>query len=204
MHTVDQYMTKNVRTARLTDVVGPLRDVMLQQKIHAVPVLDDDNDLVGIVTSSDLVEEWAPQMGVQTVMSTDVRSVAPGTLVTDAARSMVEGRIHHLVVVDRGVVVGMVSSFDLLSHLAGRVEQLVAEQAEGGLRAEVGDTIVVRPTLHGTHERRAKVMEVHGPDGTSPFTVRWSDDPHDTPHLTMFFPGNDAYVEKAGETSRHP
>jgi CBS domain-containing protein len=122
MHTVDQYMSKNVRVARLTDIVGPLRDVMLKQKLHAVPVLDDDNELRGIITSADLIEEWAPQMGVQTVMSAEVRSVAPDTSVTEAAKAMVEHQIHHLVVVDRGVVVGMVSSFDLLRHLAGIAE----------------------------------------------------------------------------------
>jgi CBS domain-containing protein len=56
------------------------------------------------------------------VMSAEVRSVAPDTSVTEAAKAMVEHQIHHLVVVDRGVVVGMVSSFDLLRHLAGIAE----------------------------------------------------------------------------------
>jgi hypothetical protein len=39
---------------------------------------------------------------------------------------------------------------------------------------------------------------VHGEDGSAPFTVRWSDDEHDEPHLTMYIPSNDAYVEHAG------
>jgi CBS domain-containing protein len=196
MHTVEELMTTNVTTARASDVIGPLRDVMLERRIHAVPVLDGDGSLVGIVTSSDLVEEWSPQMGVQTVMTTTVHTTGCHSTVVDAARQMVDNGVHHLVVVDRGNVSGIVSSFDLLRHLAGRVEQLTTASA-GEMHAAVGDVIVVRPMQLGGKHRRATVVEVHGPEGTGPFTVRWSDDPHDEPHLTMFFPGNDAYVESA-------
>jgi CBS domain-containing protein len=195
MHTVDELMTSPVTTASENDVVGPLRDLMLDRGIHAVPVLDRAGELAGIVTSTDLVEEWSPQMGVRTVMSTDVQTVGPHTTVVDAARAMVEHRIHHLVVVDRGSVLGVLSSFDLLRHLAGRVEQMAAAATAGILRAAVGDVLVVRPQQLGGKERRATVIEVHGADGTGPFTVRWSDDQHDLPHLTLFFPGSDAYVQ---------
>jgi hypothetical protein len=40
-------------------------------------------------------------------------------------------------------------------------------------------------------------VEVRGDDGTAPFIVRWSDDQHDQPHLTMFFPSSDTYLEAA-------
>ena len=61
MHTVEEVMTAVVHTATTTDVVGPLRDRMIQHAVHSVPILDPDGKLVGIVTSSDLVEEWAPR-----------------------------------------------------------------------------------------------------------------------------------------------
>jgi CBS domain-containing protein len=197
MHTVDQLMTTSVRTARVSDVVGPLRDLMLDENIHAVPVLDEQDALVGIITSSDLVEEWDPQQGVQTVMTRRVFTTGRHMTAVDAARMMVDHGVHHLVVLDHTTVVGVLSSFDLLRHLAGRVEHLVTMQEPSSLRAAVGDTIVVRPNQVGGRERRAKVLEVHGEGGSGPFTVRWSDDQHDQPHLTMFFPGNDAYVEPA-------
>jgi hypothetical protein len=113
---------------------------------------------------------------------------------------MVDHRVHHLVVMQRNVVLGIVSSFDLMRHLAGRVDQLSSAPSVGGtgLRAAVGDTLVVRPKHSGDRERRATIVEVHGEDGSAPFTVRWSDDEHDEPHLTMYIPSNDAYVEHAG------
>ena len=113
MHTVEEVMTAVVHTATTTDVVGPLRDLMIQHAVHSVPILDPDGRLVGIVTSSDLVEEWAPEMSVQTVMTRNVETVARHCSVVDAARAMVTKRIHHLVVTERTTVIGVVSSFDL-------------------------------------------------------------------------------------------
>jgi CBS domain-containing protein len=198
MHTVDEIMSTDVVTACVDDVVGPLRDVMLEKHVHAVPVLDHAGALVGLVTSSDLVEEWAPQMGVQTVMSRDVMTAGIHTTVVDAARMMVDRRVHHLVVMQRDSVAGIVSSFDLMRHLAARVEQLARPAADTpGLHAKPGDVLVVRPKHLGAKERRATVVAVHGEDGTGPFTVWWSDDPHDEPHRTLFFPSNDTYVEAA-------
>lgn len=175
-------------------VVGPLRDRMLTDGIHAVPVVDGDGRPVGIVTSSDLVEEWAPSMGVATVMSADLVTVARHTSAADAARRMLDARIHHLVVVDDdGRVAGILSSFDLLKHLAGRVEQLSHRLATGALKAQPGDHLIVRPQQVGGHERRGLIVEARGDGGTSPFVVRWLDD--DRAAEVLVFPGSDAHVE---------
>jgi CBS domain-containing protein len=202
MHTVDELMSRDVTTLHVNDVVGPVRDLMQDSHIHAAPVLDDSGAVVGIVTSSDLIEEWSPQMGVLSVMSPDVATVSPHTSAADAARLMVDHRVHHLVVVQHGALVGILSSFDVMRHLATRVEQLVAaapSSRSSGLHAQAGDVIVVRPRHLGERERRATVVQAHGEGGTAPFSVRWSDDPHDEPRLTLFFPSTDAYVERADD-----
>jgi CBS domain-containing protein len=197
MHTVDEVMSDVVKTAQTTDVVGPLRDLMLQDAIHSVPILDHDGKLVGIVTSSDLVEEWSPTMGVQTVMSRNVETVPRHRSVVDAARTMVTKRIHHLVVTERDNVVGVVSSFDLLRHLAGRVDQIDASTTLG-LYARVGDILVVRGVHVGERDRRAVIEEVRGDDGTPPYVVRWMGDRDERAHL--YFPGSDAHIEASTAT----
>src|SRR5260221_644319 len=156
MHTVDEVMSAEVHTAKTTDVVGPLRDLMLQRAIHSVPILDTNGRLAGIVTSSDLIEEWPPQMGVQTVMTRKVETVSPHCSLVDAARTMVDKRVHHLVVIERDSVIGVVSSFDLLKHLAGRVEQIDATLSLG-LHAHVGDILVIRGAHVGDRDRRAVI-----------------------------------------------
>ena len=70
-------------------------------------------------------------MGVQTVMTRNVETVARHCSVVDTARAMVTNRIHHLVVTERDTVIGVVSSFDLLKHLTGRVEQIDVPVSSG-------------------------------------------------------------------------
>jgi CBS domain-containing protein len=198
VHTIDELMTDKVTSVNANDPVGQVRYELRREHIHAAPVVDNAGKLLGVVTSFDLIDDGSPTRYVQSIMTTDVVTVSPHTNVTDAARTMVEHRVHHLVVTQRNVVLGIVSSFDLMRHLAGRVDQLSATPAATvGLRAAVGDTLVVRPKHFGDRERRATIVEVRGEDGSAPFMVRWSDDEHDEPHLTLYIPSNDAYVEHA-------
>jgi CBS domain containing-hemolysin-like protein len=199
MRTVSEVMTEHVTTVTTSDVVGPLRDAMLDGRLHGVPVLDAHGKLAGIVTGSDLVEEWAPDQGVVTVMSSEVHTVSPHASVVDAAREMLTHRIHHLVVTERDRIVGVVSSFDLLHELAGEVEAAAAatEVPSGPTHAtaEPGDVVVIRGHAIDRKERRGVIVEVRGADGGPPFVVRWLDDPHGEPHDVLFFPGSDADVE---------
>jgi hypothetical protein len=198
MRTVAEIMSSPVQTATTSDVVGPIRDLMVESQIHGVLVMDPGGALAGIVTSADLVEEWAPQMGVETVMSDQVRTVSPHTSVVDAARLMLTERVHHLGVVDQSGVVGMLSSFDLLRELAGTVEEGASSHAPGRATAHAGDVVVIRGHAVDRKERRGVIIETRGPDGGPPFVVRWLDDPHAEPHDVLFFPGADADVEPAG------
>jgi CBS domain containing-hemolysin-like protein len=188
-------MTSEVQTVATSDVVGPVRDLMLDGGIHAVPVLDLSGAVVGIITSSDLVEEHAPQLGVTSVMSDNVLTVGPGDTLVAAARTMLDAHIHHLVVMGDGAEVrGIVSSFDLLRELAGEVEKHESSTMPGRHHAKPGDTIVIRGHEVGHKERKGVIAEVRGDDGGPPYIVHWLDDPHDEPHDVFFFPGSDSDV----------
>lgn len=187
-------MTSDVQTVATSEVVGTLRDMMLDGKIHALPVLGQDGAVAGIVTSTDLVEEYAPELGVTAVMSDKVVDVAPDTTLVDAARTMLDAGIHHLVVVRGGDVAGIVSSFDLLRELAGDLEAHESSTVAGRRRTEPGDTIVIRGHAIGRKERKGTIVSARGDDGGPPYTVQWLDDPHDEPHEVLFFPGSDADV----------
>ncbi|MCW7942988.1 DNA-binding protein [Streptomyces hygroscopicus] len=70
-------------------------------------------------------------------------------------------------------------------------------QARGdGMRAHVGDEIVVRGAGPGVIAREGEVVGVHHPDGSPPFDVRWSD----SSRVTLYFPGPDAYVRRLART----
>ena len=51
---VERYMTEDVYTATAQDPVQDVADVMVEHGIHHIPVVDDDEELIGIITSSDM------------------------------------------------------------------------------------------------------------------------------------------------------
>ncbi len=204
MRTIRDLMTEDVRTIGAADVVGTARDILLDGRIHAVPVVDDSGRVVGVVSSLDLVEEWAPEQGIVTVMSDRVRFVDESTTVSDCARVMLAERVHHLVVLDGPDLVGIVSSFDLLRELSRLApEQLppAHHEGRGGMVVRPGDIVVVHGKAVGTRERRGVITRT-GPDGGTPYFVNWLDDPHDPPHEVMFFPGSDSHTERPTPTER--
>lgn len=100
------------------DRVGRARDILLTFGIHALPVMEG-NDVLGIVTSADLVEEWPDDELVSTVMTPAPTTIAVEASIAEAAELMVSHRIHHLLVTDSIEVMGIVSSLDLLQALVG-------------------------------------------------------------------------------------
>jgi hypothetical protein len=64
------------------------------------------------------------------------------------------------------------------------------------MQASVGDRIVIRGRRAGEPNRDCEVLEVHGPNGSPPYLVRWGDSGHET----LFFPGTDATVNRAERT----
>lgn len=70
---------------------------------------------------------------------------------------------------------------------------LVIEHDEGGvdMRARPGQQIIVRGHWVGEHERRGRILGVHGHDGRPPYLVRWDD----TGRESLLFPGTDAFVD---------
>lgn len=60
------------------------------------------------------------------------------------------------------------------------------------MHATVGDRLVIKSHHVGDRDREALVLEVHGPNGTAPYKVRWSDGQE-----SLFFPSSDCSVSKA-------
>ena len=117
--TVGDLMTPAPFTVHRGDLVGDTRDTMLESGVHCVPVVDDDGTPVGIVTSWDLVEEYAPMESIDNAMTTKVETIGSHQHASEAAATMTSNYIHHLVVVDEeNHLVGVLSSLDLLAEVA--------------------------------------------------------------------------------------
>jgi CBS domain-containing protein len=115
-------------TASIADAVGMLET----HKIGALPVVSEQGDLVGILSERDIVralatDKLARQLAEQPVtdlMTSNVVTCSAGDTASDLMAVMSSKRIRHLPIMQRGVLVGMVSIGDVVNRM---IEKYQAE-----------------------------------------------------------------------------
>ena len=140
-------MTTPVLTIREDATVAEAARMMLERDVSALPVLDGDDRLVGILTHSDFglspkfrplvenvysllgatttphhLEETAHEVGakrVRDVMRRKVITVQQDDGVERIARLMMRWQIHRLPVMDNGRLAGIITRHDFLKLIAG-------------------------------------------------------------------------------------
>ena len=151
--------------------------VLDEYDITALPVVDGDGDIVGVVSESDLVRdavipdagrhmvplhvtEWGPPRRVSDVMTTHPLTIAATSDLADAVDLMTSTVVKSLPVVDRGRVVGVVSRKDVVHLLTREDERIRAELGElirsdgADWWVEVSDGVVEVTGPNDEHERR--------------------------------------------------
>ncbi len=181
--TVSDVMTHTAIAVGRQTAYKEIVEVMDQWKVSALPVVEGDGRVVGVVSEADLLpkEEYhldTPALGegarpglwkagavtAGELMSSPAVTVHPGATIAEAARIMARRRVKRLPVVDRvGVLEGVVSRSDLLKvflrtdeDLAGEIRRTVLADlpAAAGAEASVTDGVV---TLHGDLRDRSLV-----------------------------------------------
>jgi CBS domain-containing protein len=115
------FSTEILRTAPDT-ALAEVAEAMLAHDVGSMLVFDA-GDLVGVITERDVVRAAvrAPDMGrarVSEYMTPDPWVVPVGWTARQVAIRMINHGIQHAPVTREGQVIGVVSSFDLLAHLA--------------------------------------------------------------------------------------
>jgi CBS domain-containing protein len=112
--TISELMVEAVFTASPWHTVGEVKALMTKQRIHSVPVVDEEGTPLGIVTTSDLLTYKNPGTPISELMSTDIKTIPRYSGPHLAARVMRNSKIHHLLVTHEKKLVGILSTFDLL------------------------------------------------------------------------------------------
>jgi CBS domain-containing protein len=130
---VRDLMTRPVRTLGRNDKLSVADALMRTERIRHLPVVDEDGRLAGIVSQRDLFfnalvqalgfgttthDRMLSTITVKEVMTENVVTTTPETLVTAAARVMVDRKIGCLPVIDGEALIGILSESDVVSAVA--------------------------------------------------------------------------------------
>ncbi len=110
---------RRVITTRPTITIREAIAAMLEHNIGALPVIDENEQLVGIITERDIIRNLAKdeKLFSQAVQQFMTRKVITGVAQDDlesAANTMTERRFRHLPIMDGSVLVGIVSIGDIV------------------------------------------------------------------------------------------
>lgn len=113
------FCSSDVITTEATDTLQEAAETMSRGHVGVLAVVET-GELVGMISEADLVTAIAEQAtlgstAVEDYMTEDPITVAPDEEASAAARRMVHNGIGYLLVVERGLPVGIVSRGDLLA-----------------------------------------------------------------------------------------
>lgn len=144
---IEDIMNRDVVTINAAGTIHEALILMEENRVSSLPVIDNQDHCVGILSSSDLVdmtrdvdddvyeldhadptsqrylvEKLVHSMGsesIQSFMSESVATVNVGATIIEATRKMLKEQIHHLPVIEpSGRLVGIVSTMDILGEFA--------------------------------------------------------------------------------------
>jgi predicted transcriptional regulator len=129
MATVADIMTREVLTIDSDAHVGQTASELLLSGVHGAPVRDPSGQVVGVLSTTDLVDPDRPGANedalVKDAMSPVIFAVRTGDHVMDAAQRMLDTGTHRLLVFDDdGHVAGILSATDFLRALTRGVNLL--------------------------------------------------------------------------------
>jgi CBS domain-containing protein len=126
-------MSPEVTSLHHNDALVIADDVMRLGRIRHLPVLDDDERLIGIVSQRDLFrgalaralgygthaqQKLLGQLIVKEVMTTDPFTIAPDASIAEAAALMLQHKIGCLVVMEGEKLVGLLTEADFVAAMA--------------------------------------------------------------------------------------
>lgn len=149
MNAID-VMVRDVVTVRPETDVAEAIKLLIEHDVSALPVVDEEGELVGVLSEADLVhrveigtekhrpwwleavagastlaQEFAKSHGrkVGEVMTTNVVSASPETPLTEIATLLERHRIKRVPIAEDGKLVGVVSRANLIQALASAISQ---------------------------------------------------------------------------------
>ncbi|MRT15521.1 CBS domain-containing protein [Vitellibacter sp. q18] len=120
---VSDYMTRNLITFKPEQSVLEVMEVLLKKRISGGPVVNDKNELVGIISEGDCMKQLSdaryhnhPMEDVKVAehMIKNVDTIDGDMHVLDAANKFLESKHRRFPILEKGKLIGQISQSDVL------------------------------------------------------------------------------------------
>ncbi|MFT4534502.1 MAG: CBS domain-containing membrane protein [Saprospiraceae bacterium] len=130
---VKDVMTTKVMTVRENDVMSKVENLMIQHNFNHIPIVDDRDNLVGILTKNDiqLLKDWGTNLKLRTSLKANEQllnshtaddrmnrklvMVGPDDTLKMCADIFSKNLFHALPVTEGTKLVGIITTYDLLN-----------------------------------------------------------------------------------------
>lgn len=120
---VSDYMTRDLITFKPEQSVEQVIEALINNRISGGPVVNDNNELVGIISEGDCLKQISDsryynmpmeQDTVEKRMITNVETIDGNMNVFDAAKKFLDSKMRRFPIVEDGKLVGQISQKDIL------------------------------------------------------------------------------------------
>ena len=121
---VSDYMTKNLITFKESESIEQVIDLLIKNKISGGPVVNEKNELVGIISEGDCLKQISDSRyhnlpidknnTVEKAMVKKVETIDGNMNIFDAANKFLESKRRRFPIVENGKLVGQISQKDVL------------------------------------------------------------------------------------------
>ena len=110
------------------DTVRTASQNLHEKKVGSMPVLDKNNNVIGIISEHDLsqfiyAERFNPSLSITQIMSKNLITCDLNTSVTELMQIMTENKIRHILIMEDRRLLGIVSIGDVVIHLINKIKE---------------------------------------------------------------------------------
>ena len=125
---VSKMSQRKCYTLTESDTVKTASQNLHEKKIGSMPVLNKDNNVVGIISERDLsqfiyAERFNSNLPVSQIMTKQLVTCDLNTSVTELMNEMTEKKIRHILIMDDKKLLGIVSIGDVVNHLIDKIKE---------------------------------------------------------------------------------
>ena len=121
--TVSTMMSRDICVVDMDDTIASVEKRLAERHLTWAPVMEDRGGILGVISAADLLRFHAEGCDTEAVRAWQMCTYKPIAVGANAdlgetARLMLDRSIHHVVVTEGGVVIGVLSSLDFVREFA--------------------------------------------------------------------------------------